>query len=57
VIEKLTVENFRGFDHHEIPFRETTIIVGANNAGKSTAVEALRLIALFSALLTFPWVG
>lgn len=48
MIEKLTLENFRGFEHHEIPFRATTVLVGANNAGKSTVLEALRLVALFA---------
>lgn len=42
----LTVENFRGFDKHKIPLNEVTVIVGQNNAGKSTLVEAFRLIAI-----------
>jgi len=46
VLERLRLRNFRGFDDHVVPLRETTIIVGQNNAGKSTIVEALRLVAL-----------
>jgi hypothetical protein len=46
VIDTLVLENFRGFEHHEVPFRDVTIVVGGNNAGKSTLVEALRLVAL-----------
>jgi hypothetical protein len=46
VIEQLRLENFRGFERHDLPLRATSVLVGANNAGKSTAVEALRLIAL-----------
>jgi hypothetical protein len=46
VLESLVLENFRGFERHEVPFREVTILVGGNNAGKSTVVEALRLVAL-----------
>lgn len=46
MLERLRLRNFRGFDDHVVPLRETTIIVGENNAGKSTIVEALRLVAL-----------
>ena len=45
MLTKLTLTNFRGFERHEIPFRNPTIVVGRNNAGKSTIVEALRLVA------------
>jgi AAA domain, putative AbiEii toxin, Type IV TA system/AAA ATPase domain len=46
VIETLRLQNFRGFDDHVVPLRDVTIMVGANNAGKSTVVEAIRLVAL-----------
>jgi len=46
MITELRLINFRGFEDHTIPFRALTIIVGRNNAGKSTIVEALRLISL-----------
>lgn len=46
MLTQLRLENYRGFDNHIIPLRPTTIIVGRNNAGKSTIVEALRLVAL-----------
>ncbi len=46
MITSLRLQNFRGFDDHRVPLRESTIIVGANNAGKSTVVEALRLVAV-----------
>jgi len=42
----MVVENFKCFRRHVIPFRPLTIVVGQNNAGKSTIVEALRLISL-----------
>ncbi|PYS69901.1 MAG: hypothetical protein DMF73_13950 [Acidobacteria bacterium] len=45
MLTKLILRNFRGFENHELPLRETTVIVGRNNAGKSTVVEALRLAA------------
>lgn len=46
VLDSIRLQNFRGFEDHVVPLRETTIIVGTNNAGKSTLVEALRLVAL-----------
>src|SRR5882724_13261456 len=46
MLAKLTLKNFRGFENHEIPLREMTVIVGKNNAGKSTLVEALRLVSI-----------
>lgn len=46
MIKEITLENFRCFEHHVIPLKPTTLIVGKNNAGKSTIVEAIRLISL-----------
>lgn len=46
MLTNLILNNFRGFEHHEVPFREKTIVVGKNNAGKSTIVEALRLVSI-----------
>lgn len=46
MLKELQLENFRCFDNHIIPLRPTTIVVGRNNAGKSTIVEALRLISI-----------
>ena len=46
MITQLTLRNFRGFDHHTVPLRPLTIVVGKNNAGKSTVVEALRLVSM-----------
>lgn len=46
MITELHLENFRGFELHTITLHPITIIVGRNNAGKSTIVEALRLISL-----------
>lgn len=46
MIKKLRLQNFRCFNDHIIPLRPTTIIVGRNNAGKSTIIEALRLISI-----------
>lgn len=46
MLESIQLENFRRFNNHLVRFRPTTIIVGANNAGKSTIVEAIRLVSL-----------
>lgn len=45
-LEKIIFENYRCFEDTEIFFKDISIIVGKNNAGKSTVIEALRLIAL-----------
>lgn len=46
MFKKLLLENYRCFEKTEISFRELTIIVGKNNAGKSTLIEALRILSL-----------
>lgn len=48
MLKHLYIENFRGFSEHEIYFKPKTIVVGQNNAGKSTLVEALRIISIVS---------
>ena len=45
-LKKIIFENYKCFERSDISFRDLTIIVGRNNAGKSTIIEALRLIAL-----------
>ncbi len=46
MIVQLKLHNFRGFDEHVLPLSNVTMVVGPNNAGKSSIVEALRLVAL-----------
>jgi energy-coupling factor transporter ATP-binding protein EcfA2 len=48
VLVELRLKNFRGFHDHLVPLRPTTLIVGRNNAGKSSVVEALRLLSLIT---------
>ena len=44
VVEKLTIQNYKCFRHFEIDFNEhLNIIVGNNEEGKSTILEALHL--------------
>ena len=45
MIKKLTIKNFRCFDNTTVYFQDTSILVGKNNAGKSTLIEALKIIA------------
>ena len=46
MLRRITLKNYRCFEKSEISFRNTAIIVGQNNAGKSTIVEALRIISV-----------
>lgn len=45
MLEKIRLQNYRCFEDSTIQIKDLTIIVGKNNAGKSTVVEALRMIA------------
>ncbi|MEN6420170.1 MAG: AAA family ATPase [Clostridiaceae bacterium] len=45
MLKKVSFKNFRCFASSELTLRDISIIVGQNNAGKSSIVEALRLIA------------
>lgn len=46
MIKKLIVKNFRCFDNTTVVFQDTSILVGQNNAGKSTLIEALKVISI-----------
>jgi hypothetical protein len=45
MLHTLRLQNFRCFRDHTVTFHASTVVVGKNNAGKSTIVEALHLIA------------
>ncbi|MEQ1515991.1 MAG: AAA family ATPase [Usitatibacteraceae bacterium] len=46
-LKALHLNNFRSFDDVLIPFEpDITLLVGENNAGKSNAIDALRLLTL-----------
>lgn len=45
MIKKLTVKNFRCFENTTVVFQDVSILVGRNNAGKSTLIEALKIIS------------
>ena len=45
MISSVRFENYRCFKNSTMTFKDLTIIVGRNNAGKSTIIEALRMIS------------
>jgi predicted ATPase len=64
MLQELNIQNFRCFENHTLPLSDLTVIVGVNNAGKSTIIEALRLVSVFAnraATLTYTsaplWAG
>lgn len=46
MIESIQLKNYRCFKDVKIKFKDVTVIVGKNNAGKSSLLEALRLVSL-----------
>jgi predicted ATP-dependent endonuclease of OLD family len=48
MIKTLRFINYRCFLDHQLPLKQETIIVGKNNAGKSTIIEGFRLIGLIT---------
>lgn len=45
MLQQLKLHNFRCFDQHSVSFQRNTVVVGKNNAGKSSIVEALQLVS------------
>ena len=43
MLTKLTVRNFKQFDEVEIPLSDRVLLIGPNNSGKTTAMQALTL--------------
>lgn len=43
-VAKLEISNFRGIREGEIRFEDHTVLVGPNNCGKTTVIEALALL-------------
>lgn len=52
MLSGLMLEKFRCFDRHWVDLRPLTVIVGRNNAGKLTIVEALRIVSLVTERFT-----
>lgn len=45
MLKRLHLRNFKGFYRFDVRFTQPTILVGPNNAGKSTIIAALRVAA------------
>ena len=45
MLKKLSIKNFRCYENSTITFPQTSILVGRNNAGKSTLIEALKILS------------
>jgi putative ATP-dependent endonuclease of OLD family len=43
LLKQIRVHGFRGLDNIEVDFEPTTVLVGTNNAGKTTLLKALQL--------------
>ncbi len=41
---EITIENFRGIQSLHLPLDGLTVLIGENNTGKSTVLEAIRLV-------------
>lgn len=48
MLTSIRFEKFKCFDDYTVPLKQTSIIVGKNNAGKSTIVEGIKLISLLA---------
>ncbi len=51
-LKQLRIHGFRGLDNLEIDFEPTTVLVGTNNAGKTTVLKSLQLALSNSFQLT-----
>jgi hypothetical protein len=43
MLTKVTLENFKQFDHAEVELGQNVVLVGPNNFGKTTVLQALAL--------------
>ena len=43
-ISSIKFTNFKALDNYSVSFGETNILVGPNNAGKSTIISAFRIL-------------
>lgn len=48
MLEKIIITNFRCYEKTAISFNGSAILVGKNNAGKSTLIEALKILSTVS---------
>lgn len=43
-LKDLSIQNFRGINSLDLPLDSLTVLIGENNTGKSTVLEAIRLV-------------
>ncbi len=43
-LKEITIEKFRGIRSLNLPLDQLTVLIGENNTGKSTVLEAIRLV-------------
>lgn len=46
MIRKLSLQSFKGFREYSVSFRDSAVVVGPNNAGKTTLISALKTAGL-----------
>lgn len=46
MIKKIKLENYKCYENSQIHIKDLAVIVGKNNVGKSTLIEALRIISM-----------
>src|SRR5436309_1837424 len=45
MLRQIRLQNYRCFDDHIMLLQPSTVVVGKNNAGKSSVIEALRIVS------------
>lgn len=53
MIKNIRLKNYRCYLDHSITFKKQSIVVGKNNAGKSTLIEAMTLVSIVTNRLRF----
>ena len=43
MLTKLTIKNFQRFDEAEVDLGKSVVLIGPNNSGKTTVLQALAL--------------
>ena len=57
MLSAIRVRNFKCFEDHTVTFKPTTVMVGANNSGKSSIIEALHLVSVVIDYFHEDWIS